>query len=260
MYSVRTITAEGLGYHVRMDAATTAATRLLFCTTGILLRRLASDPGLTRVSHVIVDEARAHTFSRNLLLSEQCPSSAVDSHRIASVGREVSSWGVRHRRVFHRVALSWNYVVVGSGRVYPADYAPHHALRMCYLLFAQVHERTLQGDFLMALLRDIVAARRSSGNPLKVVLMSATLDSDLFARYFGGCPVLAAGGRTFPVQHHFLEDAYEATGYRLAPDSQAALRSGGGGGGRNRRRGLEQAVGQRAKHLVKVLYFSVTSQ
>jgi len=35
--------------------------------------------------------------------------------------------------------------------------------------------------------------------------MSATLDSDLFARYFGGCPVLAAGGRTFPVEHHFLE-------------------------------------------------------
>ena len=39
----------------------------------------------------------------------------------------------------------------------------------------------------------------------QVVLMSATLDSDLFARYFGNCAVLAAGGRTFPVQHHFLE-------------------------------------------------------
>ena len=42
--------------------------------------------------------------------------------------------------------------------------------------------------------------------------MSATLDSDLFARYFGGCPVLAAGGRAFPVEHLFLEDAYELTG------------------------------------------------
>ena len=46
-----------------------------------------------------------------------------------------------------------------------------------------------------------------------------------------------------------LQDAYAATGYRLAPDSPAALRSGGGG--RERRRGLEQAAGQRAKHLVK---------
>lgn len=56
-----------------MDAATTAATRLLFCTTGILLRRLASDPGLARVSHVIVDEACAHTCSCSLLLSERHP-------------------------------------------------------------------------------------------------------------------------------------------------------------------------------------------
>jgi len=34
----------------------------------------------------------------------------------------------------------------------------------------QVHERTLQGDFLMALLKDIVLSRRAQGNPLKVSL------------------------------------------------------------------------------------------
>lgn len=43
-------------YHVRLDAASTRDTRLLFCTTGILLRRLASEPQLASVSHVIVDE------------------------------------------------------------------------------------------------------------------------------------------------------------------------------------------------------------
>jgi hypothetical protein len=47
-----------VGYHVRLDAAASADTRLLFCTTGILLRRLGGDPGLAAVSHVIVDEAR----------------------------------------------------------------------------------------------------------------------------------------------------------------------------------------------------------
>ena len=45
-------------YHVRLDAASTRHTRLLFCTTGILLRRLASDAQLSAVSHVIVDEVR----------------------------------------------------------------------------------------------------------------------------------------------------------------------------------------------------------
>ena len=47
--------------------------------------------------------------------------------------------------------------------------------------------------------------------------MSATLDSGLFARYYGDCPVLAAGGRTFPVEHAFLEDAYQLTGCATTP-------------------------------------------
>ena len=53
-----------VGYHVRLDAAVHPGTRLLFCTTGILLRRLASDPHLASTSHVIVDEVlgRPPTF------------------------------------------------------------------------------------------------------------------------------------------------------------------------------------------------------
>jgi hypothetical protein len=50
----------------------------------------------------------------------------------------------------------------------------------------------------MALLRDLVAVRRAAGRPLKVVLMSATLDSALFADYFGACPVLHAQVRRRP--------------------------------------------------------------
>ena len=37
----------------------------------------------------------------------------------------------------------------------------------------QVHERTLQGDFLIALLRDIISTRRALGQPLKVPLSSS---------------------------------------------------------------------------------------
>lgn len=60
---------------------------------------------------------------------------------------------------------------------------------------------------------------------LQVILMSATLDSDLVARYFGDCKVLAAGGRTFPVEHLFLEDVHELTGYTLDADSRCASKS-----------------------------------
>ncbi len=51
-----------VGYHVRLDSAATKDTRLLFCTTGILLRRLAGDPALLSVSHVLVDEVHERTL------------------------------------------------------------------------------------------------------------------------------------------------------------------------------------------------------
>ena len=45
-----------VGYSIRLEAKTSAKTRLLFCTTGILLKRLESDPLLSDVTHIIVDE------------------------------------------------------------------------------------------------------------------------------------------------------------------------------------------------------------
>jgi len=41
-----------------------SSTRLSFCTTGILLRRLESDPHLQSVSHIIVDEVHERSSER----------------------------------------------------------------------------------------------------------------------------------------------------------------------------------------------------
>lgn len=43
------------------------------------------------------------------------------------------------------------------------------------MLCVQVHERTLQGDFLIALLRDIIEQRRARGQPLKVLTLPDVL-------------------------------------------------------------------------------------
>lgn len=45
-----------VGYKVRLEGMKGRDTRLLFCTTGILLRRLLVDRSLKGVSHVVVDE------------------------------------------------------------------------------------------------------------------------------------------------------------------------------------------------------------
>eukprot|EP00883_Tetradesmus_obliquus_P006330 jgi/Sobl393_1/16814/SZX72388.1 len=57
-----------VGYSVRLDSKTSQYTRLLFCTTGVLLRRLMSDPQLTGVSHVVLDEVHERNLESDLLL------------------------------------------------------------------------------------------------------------------------------------------------------------------------------------------------
>ncbi len=58
-----------IGYHIRHEAKASGATRLLFCTTGIFLRRLAADPDLQGISHVVVDEVILRQFASDLINS-----------------------------------------------------------------------------------------------------------------------------------------------------------------------------------------------
>lgn len=45
-----------IGYQIRMEIKRNSETRILFCTTGVILRRLMEDKELTGISHVVVDE------------------------------------------------------------------------------------------------------------------------------------------------------------------------------------------------------------
>ncbi|XP_042504463.1 DExH-box ATP-dependent RNA helicase DExH3-like isoform X2 [Macadamia integrifolia] len=124
-----------VGYKVRLEGMKGRDTRLLFCTTGILLRRLLVDRNLKGVSHVIVDE---------------------------------------------------------------------------------IHERGMNEDFLLIVLKDLLPRLPE----LRLILMSATLNAELFSSYFGGAPMLHIPGFTYPVRAHFLENVLEMTGYRLTPYNQ----------------------------------------
>ena len=46
-----TETGKLVGYQIRLEARRTAETRLLFCTTGVVLRRLMDDPTLQGITH-----------------------------------------------------------------------------------------------------------------------------------------------------------------------------------------------------------------
>ncbi|CAA0831462.1 DEA(D/H)-box RNA helicase family protein [Striga hermonthica] len=126
---------ESVGYKVRLEGMKGKNTHLLFCTSGILLRRLLSDRNLDGITHVFVDE---------------------------------------------------------------------------------IHERGMNEDFLLIVLKDLLPRRRD----LRLILMSATLNADLFSGYFGGAPMIHIPGFTYPVRALFLEDILEITGYRLTSFNQ----------------------------------------
>lgn len=88
-----------------------------------------------------------------------------------------------------------------------------------HLVLDEVHERSIDSDFLLIVLKKLMLKRKD----LKVVLMSATVDAERFSTYLGGAPVLTVPGRTFPVEVRYLEDAVELTGYSTGENTQLQM-------------------------------------
>lgn len=59
---------DSVGYAVRLESRRSAATRLLFCTTGVLLRALVEPGSLRGATHVVVDEVHERSVDSDLLL------------------------------------------------------------------------------------------------------------------------------------------------------------------------------------------------
>uniref|UniRef100_A0A3P8ND84 ATP-dependent RNA helicase DHX29 n=1 Tax=Astatotilapia calliptera TaxID=8154 RepID=A0A3P8ND84_ASTCA len=91
-----------------------------------------------------------------------------------------------------------------------------HLTSLTHIIVDEVHERSVQSDFLLTILKDVVMKR----SDLQLILMSATVDCDKFSNYFNRCPVISIPGRTFPVEVFHLEDIVEQTGYVLEKDSE----------------------------------------
>ena len=59
---------EHVGYQIRMEAKKSNKTKLMFCTTGVILRRLQDDPNLEGVTCVCVDECHERQWQIDFLL------------------------------------------------------------------------------------------------------------------------------------------------------------------------------------------------
>ena len=79
-----------------------------------------------------------------------------------------------------------------------------------HIIVDEIHERSVLSDFLLLLLKRLLPQYPT----LKVILMSATIDQQLFSEYFGGIPSLSVEGRLYPVTEKYLEDVVFDTRYR----------------------------------------------
>ena len=69
-------------------------------------------------------------------------------------------------------------------------------LRYDTLIIDEAHERSLNIDFILGYLRQLLPSRPD----LKVIITSATIDPDRFSKHFGDAPVVEVSGRTYPVE------------------------------------------------------------
>ena len=81
------------------------------------------------------------------------------------------------------------------------------------IIIDEAHERSLNIDFILGCLRQLADLRKD----LRIVITSATIDTESFSKAFDGAPIIEVSGRTYPVDTYYrpieemLEDAGDLT-------------------------------------------------
>ena len=195
----------------------------------------------TQVPQILLEEAIAQGQGAT------CNVVCTQPRRIAatSIGRRVAEerneplqntvgYHVRFDAKKPQLGGSINYCTTGI-LLQQLQAAPDEVLdRTSHIVIDEVHERDILIDFLMIIVKRALIARRQAGKSIpKVILMSATIDSELFAKYFQDkasdgrvlpCPSLTVPGRTFPVTEKYLptilEELAQAHGKQTASFSR----------------------------------------
>ena len=155
-----------------------------------------------------------------LLLSPRRIAARAAAERMAALAGESAgrTFGYATRMDSRRSAAT-RVTVVTEGIFVNRIQADPELAGISAVLFDEVHERSLDSDFGLALALDAQAALRPD---LRLVAMSATLDGARFAALMGAAPVIESEGRSHPLELRYLGRAAEA---RIEDSVAAAIRT-----------------------------------
>ncbi|MFN7386336.1 MAG: ATP-dependent RNA helicase HrpA [Lysobacteraceae bacterium] len=90
------------------------------------------------------------------------------------------------------------------------------------IIVDEAHERSLNIDFLLGYLKGLLRKRRD----LKLIVTSATIDTERFAKHFDGAPVISVEGRSYPVEVRYrpIEDTHADVASK--PDAEKSMYEG----------------------------------
>ena len=164
---------------------------------------LVAPPGAgktTAVAPALLDEPWCG--GRVLLLQPRRLAARAAAERMASLAGEAPGGRIGYAtRLDSRQSAATRLLVVTQGIFTAMIQEDPELAGVSAVLFDEVHERSLDGDFGLALALDAQAALRPD---LRLAAMSATLDGARFSALMGGAPVVESAGRSFPVAFRHL--------------------------------------------------------
>ncbi len=138
-----------------------------------------------------------------LLLEPRRLAARAAARRMASLlGEEPGGTVGYAMRMERKVSAATRILVVTEGILARMILDDPELPGIAAILFDEFHERSLEGDFGLALALDVQGALRPD---LRLLVMSATLDGARVARLLGDAPVIESAGRSFPVTIRYEE-------------------------------------------------------
>ena len=181
---------------------------------------LVAPPGAgktTAVAPALIE--RGWCNGRILLLSPRRLAARAAAERMAALAGEPVGATIGYAtRLDSKQSAETRILVVTEGIFVNRIQADPDLPGVSAVLFDEVHERSLDSDFGLALALDAQAALRPD---LRLVAMSATLDGGRFADLMGGAPLVQSEGRAFPIEYRHIARSAEK---RIEDDMAMAIR------------------------------------